>query len=92
MDDDGVAPDSGIQSYAYFFRESCPNCTPVKSYVENLTIDGRMVNVDTGEGMAQAIEHQILSTPTVLLMNDRGETVAQAGNVDQLRTIIESAS
>lgn len=82
----------GIRSYAYYFRESCPNCPPVKSFVENLEIEGKMVNVDTGEGMAEAIEHQILSTPTVILMDDHGETVAQAGSVAQLRTILESAS
>lgn len=80
-----------IDSYVYFFRESCPNCPPVKSYVENLSLDGQMVNVDTGEGMARAVQHQILSTPTVLLQNSNGETVAQAGSVEQLRDIMESA-
>jgi anaerobic ribonucleoside-triphosphate reductase-like protein len=82
---------SAIQSYAYFFRQTCPNCPPVRTYVENLALDGQMVDVDTGEGMAQAVEHQILSTPTVILMDKNGDPVAQAGSVDQLRSILESA-
>ncbi len=80
-----------IQSYTYFYREHCPNCPPVRSYVEQLPIRGTMVDVDTGNGMQEAINHQILSTPTVILMDSRGYEVAQAGSVEQLRTILESA-
>jgi hypothetical protein len=86
-----AAAQAAIRSYAYFFRETCPNCPPVRTYVENLSLDGRMVDVDTGEGMAQAVQHQILSTPTVILMDENGAPVAQAGSVDQLRSIFESA-
>ena len=82
---------STIRSYRYFYRATCPNCPPVRTYVENLSIDGEMVDVDTGDGLAKAIQHQILSTPTVLLMDETGTTVAHAGSVDQLRTILESA-
>lgn len=81
---------AAVRSYAYFFRETCPNCPPVRTYVENLSLDGKMVDVDTGEGMAQAVQHQILSTPTVILMDENGDAVAQAGNVAQLRSILES--
>lgn len=80
-----------IRSYTYFYREHCPNCPPVRTYVERLSLTGQMVDVDTGEGMEQAINHQVLSTPTVILMDDHGHEVAQAGSVDQLRTILESA-
>ncbi len=85
-----VAP-AAVRSYAYFFRESCPNCPPVRTYVENLSLNGEMVDVDTGEGMEQAVQHQILSTPTVILMDENGAPVAQAGSVAQLRSILESA-
>ena len=80
-----------FRSFEYFFRESCPNCPPVRTYVENLSLDGEMVNVDTGDGMAQAVQRQILSTPTVVLMDENGDAVAQAGSVAQLRSILESA-
>jgi len=89
--DSVVSSPSAISSYAYFFRETCPNCPPVRTYVENLSLNGQMVDVDTGAGMAQAVEHQILSTPTVILMDESGTPVAQAGNVAQLRSILESA-
>ena len=59
--------------------------------MENLSLDGEMVNVDTGDGMAQAVQRQILSTPTVILMDENGDAVAQAGSVAQLRSILESA-
>jgi ribonucleoside-triphosphate reductase len=87
-----VSRTNGIHSYAYYFRESCPNCPPVRSFVETLELNGKMVDVDTGEGMAEAIQHQILSTPTVLLKDGNGDTVAQAASVSQLRNILESAS
>jgi ribonucleoside-triphosphate reductase len=80
-----------VASYTYFYREHCPNCPPVRSFVEQLPLEGRMVDVDTGDGMAQAIDHQILSTPTVILMNRDGQEVGQAGSVEQLRTMLESA-
>ncbi len=82
---------TAVRSYAYFFRETCPNCPPVRTYVENLSLNGEMVDVDTGEGMEQAVQHQILSTPTVILMDENGTPVAQAGSVAQLRSILESA-
>lgn len=88
---DGREAAKRIMSYAYFFRETCPNCPPVRSYVESIDLDGEMVDVDTGEGMERAVEHQILSTPTVLLKDEHGKTVAQAGNVAQLRSILETA-
>ncbi|MEE8441571.1 MAG: anaerobic ribonucleoside-triphosphate reductase [Spirochaetia bacterium] len=86
-----AADPAAVRSYAYFFRETCPNCPPVRTYVENLSLNGEMVDVDTGEGMAQALHHQILSTPTVILMDEHGDTVAQAGSVAQLRSILEVA-
>ena len=79
-----------ISSYAYFYRESCPKCPSVKSYVDGLPITGQAINVDTGEGMSAAVDYQILSTPTVVLFDDAGHRVAHAGSVDQLRTIMES--
>lgn len=86
--EDSAAP---IQSYTYFYREHCPNCPPVRSFVEQLPFRGTMIDVDTGDGMQQAINHQILSTPTVILMDNHGQEVAQAGSVEQLRTILETA-
>ena len=86
-----VVTDGHISSYAYFYRESCPKCPSVKSYVEGLPIEGHSINVDTGEGMSAAVDYQILSTPTVVLFDEAGHRVGHAGSVDQLRTILESA-
>jgi len=85
------APTGGrISSYAYFYRETCPRCPSVKSYVDELPITGQAINVDTGEGMSAAVDHQILSTPTVVLFDEAGHRVAHAGSVDQLRDIMQS--
>jgi hypothetical protein len=86
-----TAPAGSITSYAYFYRETCPRCPSVKSYMEGLSLSGKAIDVDTGEGMSAAVDYQILSTPTVVLFDEAGHRVADAGSVEQLRGILESA-
>ena len=86
----GAETGGQISSYAYFYRETCPKCPSVKSYIDRLPISGEAIDVDTGEGMSAAVDHQILSTPTVVLFDEAGHRVAHAGSVDQLRQIMES--
>ncbi|MFW6213219.1 MAG: anaerobic ribonucleoside-triphosphate reductase [Spirochaetota bacterium] len=72
-------------SYLYFYRANCPNCPPVKEFLRQQDIEGVAIDVDTDEGVAQAIKYQVLSTPTVILLDTTGGVQAKLGNLRQLR-------
>lgn len=76
-------------SALYFFRTTCPNCPPVKEYLGGLTVSVKAVNVDTQEGLAEAIAHQILAAPTVLVLDVNGLEIYRTSSVDGLREFFE---
>jgi ribonucleoside-triphosphate reductase len=73
-----------IAAYRYFYRKACPNCPPVRDYVAGLPLEGTNVDVDTAEGMDQAVTYQILSTPTVLFFDRDGRPLHQANSIPQM--------
>ena len=78
-------PDSGeFASYFYFFRKNCPNCKPVKSYVEGMPIGGEDIDVDTDEGFALAEKYNITSTPTVVFFNGEGSFVYSTQDIREM--------
>lgn len=81
-----------IASYVYFYRPSCPSCPPVRTFMDEQAMDGVDIDVDTPEGMLEAVDYQVLSTPTVIFLDADGNQVGQAGSVSQLRTVLQSAS
>jgi len=72
-------------SYLYFYRATCPNCPPVKALLQQQDIGGVAVDVDTPEGVEEAIKYQVLSTPTVILLDEAGSVRAKLGNLRQLQ-------
>lgn len=71
-----------------FFRKACPSCPPVKEAAATLPFPGEAVDVDKEEGLALAADHQVYSTPTVILFDDKGEVVARAGSRDELEAVM----
>ncbi len=71
--------------YLYFFRQECPNCKPVRTLLKDLEERGRAVDVDTDQGMQLAMEFQILSTPTVVFLNEDGRENRRATAVQDIR-------
>ena len=74
-----------LAEYIYFFRQECPNCKPVRTLLKDLDERGRAVDVDTDEGMQLAVEFQILSTPTVVFLNEEGRENRRATAVQDIR-------
>ena len=70
-----------------FCREHCPNCPPVKEYMAERysSIDVETVDCDTEKGMEMARERWVLSTPTVVMVNDEGEELWRAKDVKELK-------
>ena len=69
----------------FFYREHCPNCPPVKEYVAEHYPDAEGVDCNTDKGMEMARERWVLSTPTVIMLNDEGEELWRARNVEELK-------
>ena len=71
-----------------FTRKTCPNCPPVKEYVEGHFEGVRLVDVDSAEGFARAQECDVLSTPTVIFYGDDNAEIARAHSVSELKEAI----
>jgi len=72
--------------YLYFFRENCPNCPPVAAALEETSFEGEAVDVDTPQGMDEAVRRGILSSPTVVFLNSRDEEILRTGSAREIRT------
>ncbi len=83
--DTAASPEtSGIASYQYFFRTTCPNCPPVKSYLSELGFSGNEINVDMEEGYSLAGNLAVCATPTVIFRDVRGDEIFRASNLQDL--------
>lgn len=79
-------------AYYYFYRTSCPNCPPVRSWLEDFPVGGTFVNVDEKEGFEKAAEFQIFSSPTVVFLNEEGSEMYRATNVNALDSLFSKVS
>ncbi|MBI9105815.1 MAG: hypothetical protein JEZ04_03665 [Spirochaetales bacterium] len=77
-------------SYLYFYRTTCPNCPPVKTWLENIRLCGKMVNVDEKAGFEVAAEYQIYSSPTVVFLDSDGIEMYRANTVDALDALLST--
>jgi ribonucleoside-triphosphate reductase len=73
-----------IAAYNYFFRKTCPNCPPVQDFVSKLPFEGSKIDVDTEDGLSQAMNYHVNSTPTVVFLDREGKTLHQMHSVDQM--------
>ena len=71
-------------SYVYFFRTTCPNCPPVRNWLENSHFSGEAVNVDEKEGFARAGSYRIFASPTVVFLDKEGREMYRASDTAAL--------
>lgn len=76
--------------YEFFMRQTCPNCPPVKNYMAEVTMEGRMVDVDTESGLSEAARKGVFSAPTVIFYGADGSEIGRAHNVSELKAILET--
>jgi ribonucleoside-triphosphate reductase len=77
----------GIAAYRYFYRAGCPNCPPVREFVSRLPLKGRPVDVDTEEGLNEARETGVQSTPTVVFYDSEGRARLRGYSVRELEEL-----
>lgn len=78
--------------YMYFYRKTCPNCPPVKNYLDTLSLEGKLVDVDSPEGIALAAQHQVMASPTAIFFNEQGKEVYRSQKADQIQAYIEGTN
>ncbi len=76
--------------YEFFMRQTCPNCPPVKNYMAELSMDGKMIDVDTENGLAEAARKGVFSAPTVIFYGVDGSEIGRAHNVAELKAVLEA--
>jgi ribonucleoside-triphosphate reductase len=76
--------DSGADRILLFVRPACPACPSAKSAAGQLGLPLELYNADTDEGLAEAVRHNVMSTPTAILLSAAGEELARARDVQAI--------
>ncbi len=79
-------------TYEMYTRKTCPNCPPVKGFMEELDMAGRSVDVDTDAGLAEAAKKGVFATPTVIFYNAQGVETARCHNVEELEVVFNKVA
>jgi len=83
---------SDVATYSFFFKETCPNCPPVKAVIESVELEGNKINVDSSNGLTEAMNSSVYSAPTVILYDSEGSEIYRTGNVDKLKSFLKVQS
>lgn len=59
-----------------FSRDNCPRCPAAKKFITNLKLDFEEFDVDTVDGLAEASYHEVLATPSIIVVNDGDNEIA----------------
>jgi glutaredoxin len=70
-----------------FTQDNCPRCPAVKKVVNELKLEKQFtlneVNAASDEGYFEAIKHNIMSTPAIILTRDDGFETKLVGDISK---------
>ena len=84
--------DTTSVTYEMYTRQTCPNCPPVKAFMNELDMPGRSIDVDTKEGLAEAAKKGIFASPTVIFYNEAGIETARCHSVEELEAVFSKVA
>lgn len=64
----------------FFTRQTCPNCPMMRKALDDAGLRREDIDVDTDEGFDLARKHEILATPTVLMLSDADAELRRVTN------------
>ena len=86
-----------MTSIKLFWKQDCPKCPAAKEIFNGLRVDGFNVsdyNLDTADGLAEGAYHSVLSTPTLLVIDENDQEVLQwRGEVptfNEIKTVLKN--
>lgn len=62
----------------FFVRPGCPKCPPSKALAKKLKEEGvptKIYNLEEADGLAEGALYGVMSTPTVIIVNEKDEEV-----------------
>ena len=71
---------NNVARVLFFTRESCPNCPMMRKALDDSVMEREEIDVDTDEGFELAREHEILATPTVVMLNEEAKEIRRVTN------------
>mgnify|MGYP004527523773 FL=1 len=74
--------------YEIYTRKTCPNCPPVRKFMETLHIPGRTIDVDTEEGLSEAARKGVFASPTVIFYGADGSEIARCHSTSELEDAV----
>lgn len=74
--------------YDFFMRKTCPNCPPVKKFIQESELTGRTIDVDTETGLKEAAGKGVFAAPTVIFYDASGQETGRAHNVEELKAVL----
>ena len=83
---------SSFWSFSFFYRNSCPNCPPMKEALEGVELKSRTFNVDTEAGMEEAAALNIFSAPTVVFFDQNGIEMYRTGSPKEVHELFQSSA
>lgn len=80
-----------MNTFKFFWKEDCPKCPAAKNIVQQMKSKGYVTadyNMDTADGLAEAAFYGVLSTPTLLLLDEKEHLLAEwRGNIPTLEEV-----
>ncbi len=86
-DESNSVPQGKPVSYKLFHSQFCRNCPPVVRFMNNVDMDGEMLDVTGDIGVEQAKQYGVKSTPTVLLFDENNNVVKEMHTVEELQSV-----
>jgi len=75
-----------------FYKQECPRCPAAKEICKKLEERGHSIkyyDIESVDGMAEAMFHMVMSTPTLLVLDDKGnELGAWRGSAPEIGAVI----
>lgn len=62
-----------------FWQESCSRCPPIKELGKKLETEGIKIeyhDINTADGLAEAMFHDVLSTPSLIMIDEQKKEIA----------------
>lgn len=79
-----------------FWQNECPNCPPAKKLGKELEVGGVSVgyfNIKDVDGLTEAVLHDIMSTPSIILVDDKDSEVkswvGQVPKLDEIKKLLK---
>jgi hypothetical protein len=81
--------DSSSKKLLLITKDNCPKCVPVKNFLSNKLVNFKSYNASTKEGLKVAQKYNVLSTPTLLILDSKNRVIENLNTVEEISKLIK---